>query len=53
MTPKEVTSGEYPEYIFAPIPCFDMAKLSDNIMAPKNPNAILMEQLYCVVLLKT
>ena len=39
MTPMEVTSGEHPEYIFAPIPCFDMAKLWQDIMAydaPKN-----------------
>ena len=27
MTPREVTSGEHPEYVFAPIPCFDMPKL--------------------------
>ena len=53
MTPKEVTSGEYPEYVFASISCFNMAKLWEDIMAPKNPNAILTEQLYCVVLLKT
>ena len=27
MTPREVTSGENPEYVFAPVPCFDMPKL--------------------------
>ena len=40
MTPREVMSGEKPEYIFAPIPCFDMAKLRQDIMAqdpPKKP----------------
>lgn len=27
MTPKEVTSGENPDYVFASMPCFNMAKL--------------------------
>ena len=36
-TPKEVTLGEKPEFVFAPIPCFDIAKLQQDVMAIKKP----------------
>ena len=38
MTLREVTSGEKPDYFFAPMPCFDMVKLQLDGMAMKVPS---------------